>query len=120
MSSRRTVAPLTVASTLVLSVALASTAAAQTDTSGGTAIVTPVKKKAKSPKKMALANPDGPLTSFVGFRTLDDGSTRIYVDVAASVPVDEKRENGVLHYLLKGARVASRNATNWLVTTHWN
>ena len=112
----RPVAPLTI----VVSLALAPIAAAQSDATGSpsAAAVTPAKKK--RPKKLVVSNPDGPLTSFVGFRTLDDGSTRVYVDVAQTVPVDEKRDTGVLHYQLKGARVASRNSTNWLVTTHWN
>jgi hypothetical protein len=115
MLPRRSVAAVTVAFSLVL----APLASAQT-TQDSAPVTSGATKKGRRPKKPLVANPTGPLTSFVGFRSLDDGSTRIYVDVASTVPVDEKRESGVLHYLMKGARVGSRNATNWLVTTFRN
>jgi hypothetical protein len=55
-----------------------------------------------------------------GFETLDDGSTRLFVDLSAPVSLETKPAKGSIVYVLKGARVARRNNCNPLVTEFFN
>jgi hypothetical protein len=55
-----------------------------------------------------------------GFEPLDDGSTRLFVDLSKPVTYETKAARGSITYVLKGARVTRRNNTNPIVTVHFN
>lgn len=81
------------------------------------------KLKQKLRKKAAgqgMGSKDGPVALFAGFRVLPDGSTRVFVDLSGRAPVTKLEKDGELVYILKGARLASANNKNALVTTHFN
>ncbi len=61
--------------------------------------------------------PGSPIAAYPGFRMLDDGRSRVFVELSASVPVEERRAQGTLTYILKGARIAARNNRNALIPT---
>jgi hypothetical protein len=62
----------------------------------------------------------GPEATLPGFESLADGSTRLFVQLTKTVPIEERKAKGSVTYVLKGAHVAIRNNTNALVTTHFN
>jgi hypothetical protein len=62
----------------------------------------------------------GPLATFPGFEQLPDGGTRLFVQLNQSVPVEERRAQGSITYVLKGAHLRVRNDANALVTVHFN
>lgn len=62
---------------------------------------------------------DAALATFPGFRLLPDGRSRIYVELTKSVSVDERRAEGMIIYVIRGARVPVRNNRNALLTTHF-
>ena len=51
---------------------------------------------------------------------LADGSSRLFVELTKNVPVEERRAQGEITYVLKGARVHLANNMNALVTVHFN
>jgi hypothetical protein len=55
-----------------------------------------------------------------GFETLDDGSTRLFVDLSAPTSFETKTGNGSITYVLKDTHVARRNNCNPLVTGFFN
>jgi hypothetical protein len=55
-----------------------------------------------------------------GFETLDDGSTRLFVDLSETVPYETKTAKGSTTYVLKGTHVARRNNCNALATAFFN
>jgi hypothetical protein len=59
-------------------------------------------------------------SAFAGFETLDDGSTRVFVELQHLVVFEIKPAHGALTVVLKGVRVDRRNNTNPLVTVHFN
>jgi|GEM_PF-1176635 len=62
----------------------------------------------------------GPHASYPGFEQLPDGGSRLFVHLSQSVPVEERRAQGSVTYVLKGAHVRVHNDTNALVTVHFN
>jgi hypothetical protein len=62
----------------------------------------------------------GPLATFPGFEQLPDGGSRLFVTVSQSVPVEERRAQGSVTYVLKGAHLRVNNDANALVTVHFN
>jgi hypothetical protein len=62
----------------------------------------------------------GPVATLPGFETLGDGTTRVFVQLTESVPVEERKAKGTITYVLKGAHVTIHNNTNPLVTVHFN
>jgi hypothetical protein len=62
----------------------------------------------------------GPLATFPGFEQLPDGGTRLFVQLSQSVPVEERRAQGSITYVLKGAHLRVHNDANPLVTVHFN
>ena len=62
----------------------------------------------------------GPVARLPGFEMQADGSSRVFVELTQSVPVEERRAAHRLTYVLKGAKVALRNNKNPLVTVHFN
>jgi hypothetical protein len=55
-----------------------------------------------------------------GFETLDDGSTRLFVDLSETVSYETKAAKGSTTYVLKGTHVARRNNCNALATAFFN
>jgi hypothetical protein len=55
-----------------------------------------------------------------GFETLDDGSTRLFVDLSAPISYETKSAKGSIIYVLKKTVVARRNNCNALVTEFFN
>jgi hypothetical protein len=55
-----------------------------------------------------------------GFETMDDGSTRLFVELSKPTSYDTKAGPSNVTYVLKGAHVDRRNNENPLVTTHFN
>lgn len=62
----------------------------------------------------------GPLATFPGFEQLPDGGSRLFVQISQNVPVEERRAQGSITYVLKGVHVRVHNDTNTLVTVHFN
>ena len=79
----------------------------------------PKKKKKQKAKSDAGEQKTGPVAQFVGFRVLPDGTSRVYVDVSGRVQVSKREGENELVYALKGARLASSNNQNALLTTHF-
>lgn len=72
------------------------------------------------PRAPVLPKAAGPVATLPGFETLGDGTTRVFVQLSQSVPVEERKTKTELTYVLKGARVTVHNNTNPLVTVHFN
>ena len=68
----------------------------------------------------AATRRSGPLATFPGFEQLPDGGTRLFVQLNQAVPVEERRAQGSITYVLKGAHLRVRNDANALVTVHFN
>jgi hypothetical protein len=62
----------------------------------------------------------GPLATFPGFEQLPDGGSRLFVQLSQTVPVEERRAQGSVTYVLKGAHLRVNNDANALVTVHFN
>jgi hypothetical protein len=62
----------------------------------------------------------GPVATLPGFEQLPDGGSRVFVHVSSQVPVEERKAQGSVTYVLKGAHVQFHNNTNALVTVHFN
>jgi hypothetical protein len=62
----------------------------------------------------------GPLATFPGFEQLPDGGSRLFVQLSQTVPVEERRAQGSVTYVLKGAHLRVHNDSNALVTVHFN
>jgi hypothetical protein len=63
-----------------------------------------------------LPPPGTPIASFPGFTRLDDGKSRIFVEVSHKVPVVETRTAGRVTYRLRGASVIQRTNQLSLIT----
>lgn len=73
-----------------------------------------------SPVARAVIRRSGPLATFPGFEQLPDGGTRFFVQLNQSVPVEERRAQGSITYVLKSAHLRVHNDANSLVTVHFN
>lgn len=62
----------------------------------------------------------GPQATFPGFEQLPDGGSRLFVQLSHTVPVEERRAQGSVTYVLKGAHLRVNNDANALVTVHFN
>ncbi len=62
----------------------------------------------------------GPLATFPGFEQLPDGGSRLFVQLSQNLPVEERRAQGSVTYVLKGAHLRVNNDSNALVTVHFN
>lgn len=86
--------------------------------------VSATKKTGKAKKRRSGAKErgakEGPVALFTGFRTLPDGSTRVFVDLSERVQVTKRDGEQELTYTLKGARLVSKNNENALDTKHFN
>lgn len=70
------------------------------------------------PRKRYRAH--GPVVNMPGFEQNPDGTSRLFVRLSQSVPVEERRGRGSITYVLKGASPRVWNNTNALVTVHFN
>lgn len=61
----------------------------------------------------------GPIATFPGFVVLEDGTSRVFVELTGSVPVELQATPKLVTLRLAGARVVARNNRNALVTTHF-
>lgn len=62
----------------------------------------------------------GPVAMLPGFEQTGDGGSRLFVQLSQSVQVEERKAQGAITYVLKGAHVTKWNNTNSLVTVHFN
>lgn len=62
----------------------------------------------------------GPVVNMPGFEQTGDGGSRLFVQLSQNVPVEERKAQGSITYVLKGASPRVYNNTNALVTVHFN
>lgn len=62
----------------------------------------------------------GPVVNMPGFEQTNDGGSRLFVQLSQTVPVEERKAQGSVTYVLKGASPRVWNNTNALVTVHFN
>jgi hypothetical protein len=62
----------------------------------------------------------GPVVNLPGFEQTADGGSRLFVQLSQTVPVEERKAQGSITYVLKGASPRVWNNTNALVTVHFN
>jgi hypothetical protein len=62
----------------------------------------------------------GPVVNLPGFETTPEGGSRFFVQLSQNVPVEERKAQGSVTYVLKGASPRVWNNTNALVTVHFN
>lgn len=62
----------------------------------------------------------GPVVQMPGFEQTPDGGSRLFVQLSQNVPVEERKAQGSITYVLKGASPRVWNNTNALVTVHFN
>lgn len=74
----------------------------------------------RAPASRAVVRRTGPLATFPGFEQLPDGGSRLFVHVSQTVPVEERRAQGSITYVLRGAHLRVHNDANPLVTVHFN
>ncbi len=83
-----------------------------------------VRAQVSSGGAVSTARHDAPSISATailpGFETLDDGSTRLFVDLSTPVSYEAKSAKGSITYVLKKTLVAKRNNCNALVTEFFN
>ncbi len=75
---------------------------------------------AAKPHKHVTRHARGALATLPGFQMLPEGGSRLFVELTASVTVEERAVAGGLTYVLKSARIDKRNNENPLVTVHFN
>jgi hypothetical protein len=100
-------------------VGLSTAGSADAQTAAGAALAKSAPKKAR-PKARRAMNRTGPIATFPGFRLLEGGASRVYVELTAPVPVEPHPTKGTIVYTLKGARVLAKNNRNPLITTHFS
>jgi hypothetical protein len=62
----------------------------------------------------------GPVVNMPGFEQTNDGGSRLFVQLSQNVQVEERKAQGSITYVLKGASPRVWNNTNALVTVHFN
>lgn len=67
-----------------------------------------------------VAHVAGPSVVFPGFSMLPDGGSRVFIQLSDSVPIEERKSDRQIIYVLKGAHLNLRNNRNALVTVHFN
>jgi hypothetical protein len=81
----------------------------------------PKTQRAERPRaRLARAKLAGATAVMSGFETLDDGSTRLFVELSQPVSYDTRAGRSTVVYVLKSAYVDRHNNENPLVTTHFN
>lgn len=62
----------------------------------------------------------GATVAMPGFEQTADGGSRFFVQLSQNVPVEERKANGTITYVMKGASPRVWNNTNALVTVHFS
>lgn len=62
----------------------------------------------------------GPVVNLPGFEQTPEGGSRLFVQLTQTVPVEERKAQSSITYVLKGASPRVWNNTNALVTVHFN
>jgi hypothetical protein len=62
----------------------------------------------------------GPVVNMPGFEQTNEGGSRLFVQLSQNVQVEERKAQGSITYVLKGASPRVWNNTNALVTVHFN
>jgi hypothetical protein len=75
---------------------------------------------AAAPRARVVRHAKGPVATLPGFEETNDGGSRLFVALTQNVPVEERKAQGSITYVLKGAHVNKWNNTNALVTVHFN
>jgi hypothetical protein len=75
---------------------------------------------AAAPVRRARFRAGAPVATLPGFEQLPDGGSRLFVELSAQVTVEERRAQGSITYVLKGAQIRHHNNTNALVTVHFD
>jgi OOP family OmpA-OmpF porin len=76
-----------------------------------------IAKKNGCPTQILSTRPGGPaLVTFEGFRSFDDGTSLVFVELSGPVTVDVKKAHGAIVYTLENAKVPVRNNRNPLLT----
>ena len=78
------------------------------------------KKPARRAPGRVVRAPAGPTATLPGFEQTADGGSRLFVQLTQAVPVEERRAQGSITYVLRGAHVRVHNNTHALVTVHFN
>lgn len=76
-------------------------------------------KGKRGQQEVVLPPPGTPIASFPGFTRLEDGKTRIFVEVSQKVAVTEQRTAGRFTYRLRGATVVQRTNQLSLITNYF-
>ena len=76
--------------------------------------------KKPTQRRAPLRRPTGPTVNIPGFEQLPDGGSRLFVQLTQNVQVEERKAQGSITYILKGAHVRVHNNMNALVTVHFN
>lgn len=79
----------------------------------------PAKRRARRAVRKKL-DPDAPLATYPGFRTLPGRKSVVWLYVNKKVPVDVRKAAGRVVYVLTGVQVGIRNNTNPLVTHYFD
>lgn len=77
-------------------------------------------RRGAAPARRVVRRTSGPQATFPGFEQLADGGSRFFVQLSQAVPVEERRAQGSITYVLKGAHLRVHNDANSLVTVHFN
>jgi hypothetical protein len=64
--------------------------------------------RAKRGHEVVAVAPGTPIASFPGFTRLEDGNSRIFIEVSSKVDVAEKRDPNRIVYRLRGASIMQR------------
>lgn len=78
------------------------------------------KPRRQTTARVPIRHVGGPLATFPGFEQLNDGGTRFFVHVSQNVAVEERKAQGSISYVLRGAHLRVNNDANALVTVHFN
>jgi hypothetical protein len=73
-----------------------------------------------APRRAWVPTRKGPVATLPGFEMLPGGGSRLFVDLSQAVAVEERKTDGTLTYVLKGAGLQHRNNANALYTVHFN
>jgi hypothetical protein len=80
-------------------------------------------KQPPQPVNLARARRLGagpPAAVLPGFDSFADGSSRLFVELTKSVPIEERKAAGTITYVMKGTHVNVANNLHSLITVHFN
>lgn len=78
------------------------------------------KPRRQTTARVPVRHAGGTHATFPGFEQLPDGGSRFFVHVSQNVAVEERKAQGSVSYVLRGAHLRVNNDANALVTVHFN